>query len=200
MRNAVIDMQEYEIEFKNIVSKKEFDTLVHAFCLSDDDFIIQCNLYFDTHSFTLKEKQSALRIRNKQNKYQLTLKEPYQKGLLETHQPLTKEQVQILVQNGQLPDGKVKEKIGDLHFIFLGELNTKRAEISYKNGLLVFDHSTYLQCEDYEIEYEVSNFQKGKMIFLELLQKFQIPKRETKNKIQRFFEKKLELESAKQKE
>lgn len=197
MRNVVIDMQEYEIEFKNIVSKKEFEALIRAFSLSDDDFFIQSNLYFDTNSFTLKEKQSALRIRNKQNKYQLTLKEPYKKGLLETHQSLTKKQVQILIQKGQLPDGEIKDKIGDLHLTFLGELNTKRAEITYKNGLLVFDHSTYLQDEDYEIEYEVSNFQKGEIIFLKLLREFHIPKRETKNKIQRFFEKKLELKSTK---
>lgn len=190
-------MQEYEIEFKNLLTKAEFDQFLHHFQLTEEDFFVQQNAYFDTKQFHLKEHTCALRIRRKQNKQVLTLKEPYKEGLLETHQVLNEQEEQMIMAEGKLPEGSVKNRISPIiqqnPLVLLGKLTTKRAQIPYKEGLLVFDASTYLQCEDYEVEYEVSDFQKGEIIFLDLLSQFDIPKRTTKNKIQRFFEEKMRM-------
>lgn len=47
------------------------------------------NHYFETPNFSLKEAGSALRIRHKGETYTLTLKQPAEVGLLETHQVVT---------------------------------------------------------------------------------------------------------------
>ncbi len=72
--------QEIEIEFKNIVTKEEFDTLCKSFSI--EAFTKQVNHYFETPDFSLKEAGSALRIRHKGATYTLTLKQPAEIGLL----------------------------------------------------------------------------------------------------------------------
>ncbi|MEH7347045.1 CYTH domain-containing protein, partial [Bacillus sp. JJ1532] len=54
----------------------------------------------------------------------------------------------------------------------------------------VLDHSYYLNKEDFEIEYEVSNREKGLEVFSELLLNLDIPIRKTDNKIMRFYKEK----------
>jgi uncharacterized protein YjbK len=182
--------QEIEIEFKNLLTYKEFLTLKEAFHLNETDFAIQHNDYFDTPSFDLKAHGSALRIREKQGKLVLTLKEPGDIGLIETHQSLTKEKAREIIRSGELPPGEVHNAIQRFNisiktFNHLGRLSTHRAEIPYQNGLLVLDHSLYGHTEDYELEYEVLEPVQGKRVFLELLEKFEIPVRPTENKIRR---------------
>lgn len=72
-----------------------------------------------------------------------------------------------------------------------GSLTTHRAELEYKHGLLVFDHSLYLGKEDFEIEYEVSDWEEGKRIFDQLMQTLNIPIKSTDNKISRLYKVKI---------
>ncbi len=188
--------QEIEIEFKNLLTLEEFTRLTSYFQIEEENFITQDNHYFDTPDYGLKEKRSALRIREKSGVYTLTLKTPLKEDLLETNQPLSKNQTHSLLQEGIFPEGEVKEALNALsispislkHF---GTLSTTRAEIDYRDGLLVFDKSSYLQKEDYELEYEVKERTSGEAIFLDLLEQHQIPFRLTENKIQRFYTEKL---------
>ncbi|RBW69947.1 CYTH domain-containing protein [Bacillus taeanensis] len=186
--------QEVEIEFKNLLTKTEFNTLKKAFSLTNQSFFSQINYYFDTKSFSLAGQKSALRVRKKNNNYELTLKQPHPDGLLETNQQISKEQFQTL-KDGVFPDGEVKSillllNISPNTLIFLGDLTTNRAETRYKEGLLVLDHSFYLGKEDYELEYEVKNAAVGKDDFNRLLHIHHIPMRKTNNKIKRFFDEK----------
>ena len=94
------------------------------------------------------------------------------------------------------PKGIVQEPIEQLKIafnkiVYFGSLTTKRAEFPYKEGLLVLDHSFYLNKEDYEIEYEVEDFQSGQLVFQGLLKQYEIPIRKTQNKIARFYQQKL---------
>lgn len=73
----------------------------------------------------------------------------------------------------------------------VGSLRTDRAEIPYKNGTLVFDHSYYLGKEDFEIEYEVANWDEGNDIFRQLLMEYNIKVRPTLSKIARLYEQKM---------
>ncbi|MCY7782474.1 MULTISPECIES: CYTH domain-containing protein [unclassified Bacillus (in: firmicutes)] len=184
--------QEIEIEFKNMLTKLEFEKITAALQLTEKDFIDQKNHYFDTDGFSLKQKHAALRIRRKKGEYVLTLKEPADVGLLETHQPLS--EVSDLA-GFTVPEGPVKDQLHKLQIDtdaiqYFGSLATNRAEKVTEKGLIVLDHSRYLNQEDYEIEFEAADWHEGKQAFEELLQQFSIPRRETKNKILRFYEEK----------
>jgi uncharacterized protein YjbK len=186
--------QEIEIEFKNLLSKEEFYSLLKEFSVSENQFILQQNHYFDTASFSLKEKGAALRIRYKKQSYTLTLKQPMVEGILETHQVLTDEEANCMLNGGPLVVGDVYSIIEALgvnpsNIQFLGTLETNRAQINYHGGLLVFDHSRYLNTEDFEIEFEAKEYTKGQQDFLTLLEQHKIPVRDTENKIRRFFNK-----------
>ncbi|MGM7680877.1 CYTH domain-containing protein [Cytobacillus sp. Hm23] len=194
--------QEIEIEFKNILTKNEFNNMLNAFSINNTHFKSQINYYFDTNDFALKSKASALRIRLKENQYMLTLKQPAKVGLLETHQPLTDDQAQGVLHNDFSIQGEVLQQLKKLHvpiheIKYFGSLSTNRAEIIYEGGTLVFDHSHYLSKDDYEIEYEVKNYETGFATFQKLLSKFQIPVRKTENKIQRFYNYKVKKKDKK---
>ncbi|HEK9103528.1 CYTH domain-containing protein [Bacillus pfraonensis] len=182
--------QEIEIEFKNMVTQEEFQTLCDAFSIQS--FAQQVNHYFETPHFSLKAAGSALRIRHKSGAYTLTLKQPAEIGLLETHQSVTEEEAQQMMKTNQLIAGPVLDQLHTMQIpvstlAYMGSLTTERAEITFEGGTLVFDHSFYYNHDDYELEYEVQDEAVGKVNFLNLLNKYHIPVRHTKNKVQRFF-------------
>lgn len=187
--------QNIEIEFKNMLTKEEFNQLKSHFQVKSSDFIKQENHYFDTLDFALKEKGCALRIREKKGRFEMTLKQPHPEGLLETNQILSDEQANVLLNGGQIMDGIVKAQITTLNvntddIQYFGSLITDRVEFPYLEGLLVLDFSSYLNVQDYEVEYEVSNRDIGESTFLNLLSKLNIPIRKSKNKVRRFYEEK----------
>lgn len=184
--------KEIEIEFKNLLTKDEFNKLQNYFQISDHDFKTQINYYFETPTFSIKNYGGALRIRQKSHSFTLTLKIRQAIGHLEIHQKLAEAEAKEMLETSIIPDGEVKDtlledKISLVDLALLGELKTKRVELAYENGLLVLDHSTYLNQEDYELEYEVSDEMIGKQIFINLLRNHMIPERKTLNKIKRFF-------------
>jgi uncharacterized protein YjbK len=184
--------QSLEIEFKNLLTRLEYEKIISYFHLNESMFFQQENHYFDTKNFALKENKSALRIRKKTTHYEFTLKQPVQEGILETNQILTEPEAMAAFENNEIPDGHIANvltqmniNLRDIHFF--GTLTTKRAEWNYENGLLVLDYSSYLHKEDYELEYEVTNREIGQGTFLNLLSLLQIPVRKTENKIMRFY-------------
>ncbi|THE12013.1 CYTH domain-containing protein [Bacillus timonensis] len=190
--------QELEIEFKNLLEENEYHRLLSAFSIDDEKRVTQENFYFDTAQFSLKNLGAALRIREKNGTYTLTLKQPTRRGLLETHQVITEEEAKQMLAGGPIIDGEVSTilntlSINPMDVTFFGSLKTKRAEFEYKNGLLVLDKSYYLNKCDFEVEYEVTDEVIGKDIFEELLQQHHIPVRKTDNKIRRFYDQKKHL-------
>lgn len=185
--------QELEIEFKNLLTEKEFHRLASHFSVKEDDFITQENHYFDTPEFSLKNHGTALRIRKKNEKYTLTLKQPYNDGLLESHQSLSSQEAAGLLDGDAAITGEIAGLIQQLgidvtRLAYFGTLATKRAQLPYKDGLLVLDHSFYLNKDDYELEFEAADFHVGKQQFNDLLEQFRIPIRHTENKIRRFYQ------------
>ncbi|MCH1626234.1 CYTH domain-containing protein [Ferdinandcohnia quinoae] len=190
--------QELEIEFKNMITEVEYKQLLSIFSVLDEQFVLQENFYFDTPHFSLKQQGMALRIREKHGTYTLTLKQPVERGLLETHQLLTVEQANTLLSGGKLIPGQIADIIGKFsiqtdEIEYFGSLKTRRAEFEYKNGLLVLDESSYLNFTDYEVEYEVTDEKIGQVYFHELLQAYKIPIRKTENKIRRFYNRKRQI-------
>ena len=179
-----------EIEFKNMLSESEYEQLLNHFSISEEQIWTQKNVYFDTKAFDLKRQKAALRVRIKNNTYELTLKTQAEVGLLETNQIITKADYKTLKHDHCLVHGPVYEtlmelgiNINDLRVIT--DLTTKRAEVDYQDGLLVLDKSFYGEVIDFELEYEVKDYDKGLNIFNELLAKHNIPTRPAQNKIKR---------------
>ncbi|MGN5648017.1 CYTH domain-containing protein [Bacillus sp. Brlt_9] len=182
--------QEIEIEFKNIVTEEEFGTLCKSFSI--EVFTKQVNHYFETPNFSLKEAGSALRIRHKGETYTLTLKQPAEVGLLETHQVVTEDEAKMMMETNVIIQGAVMDQLHKLQIpvsalTYMGSLTTERAETLFEGGTLVFDHSFYYNHDDYEIEFEVQDEKTGKAAFMHLLKQYDIPIRHTNNKVKRFF-------------
>ncbi|PEJ41717.1 CYTH domain-containing protein [Bacillus wiedmannii] len=182
--------QEIEIEFKNIVTEEEFDTLCKSFSI--EVFTKQVNHYFETPGLSLKEAGSALRIRHKGETYTLTLKQPAEVGLLETHQVVTEAEARMMMETNVIISGAVMDQLHKLQIpvstlTYMGSLTTERAETLFEGGTLVFDHSFYYNHDDYEIEFEVQDEETGKAVFIHLLKQHDIPIRHTNNKVKRFF-------------
>ncbi|WP_096155120.1 MULTISPECIES: CYTH domain-containing protein [Bacillus] len=188
--------QEIEIEFKNLLNKEEYERLLHTFNLHEEAPVKQINHYLDTDDFQLKSHGCALRIREKKGAYTLTLKQPKGDGLLETHQKINTEQMTAVINGHSIPVGYISSILKDelqvngSSITYFGSLTTHRFETDYQSGLLVLDKSEYLNVVDYELEFEVSNYEIGQGQFKQLLEQQKIPTRETKNKIVRFYDKK----------
>ncbi|HDM9192115.1 TPA: CYTH domain-containing protein, partial [Listeria innocua] len=185
-------VKELEIEFRNLLTKEEYDRLIEDFRIKEDDFFEQTNFYLDTADFGLKERNSALRIRQLETQYQLTLKTPEARGLMETTQILAADQASAITDGANIPVGPVRDtlkEIGINHedLQVFGSLKTIRAEKDYKKGLLVFDKNFYGSISDFDLEYEVSDYDKGKEIFDKLLKEYQITNHPAENKVARFY-------------
>ena len=185
--------QELEIEFKNLLSEQEYLSLFTHYASAKQP-IWQANDYFDTPDFELRKKGAALRIREKKQGLVLTLKQPHENGLLETHVTLSASEAEDLFKYGLLHSDEMNQQLSSFDLQgsleHLGRLETERIETTLPEGLLVLDKSRYLGHTDYELEFEVSNFEQGQKDFERLLSEHDIPQRETKNKIVRFMERK----------
>ncbi|TGB00104.1 CYTH domain-containing protein [Sporolactobacillus shoreae] len=185
--------RELEIEFKNMLTKEEFNVLCRRFGLTDASFFKQVNDYFDTPTFGLKGKKSALRIRHVNGRHDFTLKQPHDGAVLETHQDLSDDESKNLIQYGIMPAGEVEQAIAYLgidvdQLLHIGELMTKRTEIPYKNGKLFLDQSSYLDHHDYELEYEAGDPISGGAIFQSFLLESGLSPQPSKSKIVRLYE------------
>lgn len=183
--------KELEIEFKNLLTQEEYIKLLELFGYKAEEAHTQINHYFDTADYTLRSKKSALRIREKGQQIECTLKTPAENGYYEITDKLDSQQAENIIENSSFPAPEVNHALSEMgvsseKLVKLGSLTTHRIEFPYQNGLLVLDHSVYHGTEDYELEYEVEDYQEGKQIFEALLTDTGIPFRNTDKKIARF--------------
>ncbi len=183
---------EIEIEFKNMLSKTKYDELLAAFDIREEEAVRQENHYFDTADFQLKSIESGLRIRILPNKIECTLKEKTNDYThIETTDILTEEEAKQILQGGQLTAPTVIARLQERNIAIeqlalFGTLATARVEIPYEGGLLVLDHSFYLQRDDYEVEYEATDETVGHTVFQQFLANHNIPIAHADKKIARF--------------
>lgn len=179
-----------EIEFKNMLTYEQYAALKKEY-FNDDMPFTQTNFYMDTDDFSLKRNRVALRVRDTGIKKEMTLKVPQTVGNMEYNVPLddfdfTQETYAI----SELPE-PIQQQLVQLNIhapvkVF-GALSTDRLETRYASGLLVLDKSHYLDTEDYELEYEVDDYDKGKVIFDDLLKAHKIKPTDTLTKVGRFY-------------
>ncbi|UOQ86504.1 CYTH domain-containing protein [Gracilibacillus salinarum] len=187
--------QEIEIEFKNMLTESEYEQLLNYYSAEKLSPIRQRNHYFETKDFHLKQNHAALRIREKNNTYQLTLKQPNPNGagLLETHCTITEQEADNWMDENIIPKQDITDALNQMNIDiqelkYGGMLETKRIEFTLNACTIVLDKSNYNGHTDYELELEASDETHGNQVFEKLLAAHQIPKRQTANKIERFYQ------------
>lgn len=171
-----------EIEFKTAISKEKYLELLELFELEDNVFK-QTNYYFDTTNLDLNSDYTVLRIRQKGNRYKLTLKKQAEESAFENHIILTKEQADDMILNGF----NTKDFFSTLDYKvdFKSSLDNYRASAPYEEGVVFLDKCEYDDITDFEIEYEVNEYNEGKKLFEQLLDKHNIQFIKTRRKSER---------------
>ena len=122
-------------------------------------FFEQTNYYFDNPYFELSDKHHMVRIRKKENGYELTFKMRSIDGDIEINQDLTGEEAKHYLENGSLPHGDIYDRVSSLgvnpnELKVMTDLFTRRLEIQHDDHLFVVDLNRYNGVEDYNIEVE----------------------------------------------
>ncbi|ATY56595.1 TPA: CYTH domain-containing protein [Staphylococcus argenteus] len=188
----------HEIEFKQIITASLYETLQEKY-FKNCVLFKQVNYYIDTPDFKLKQHRSALRIRVKDKQFEMTLKTPAEVGLMEYNHIISiNPEIDMIIPNDSLPNDirqiLVKQfGVNDQSLSILGALTTYRQETQYQGDLLVLDKSEYLDTTDYELEFEVKDYDQGLQKFQSLLNEWNLEHKQPLNKVQRFFKKKETL-------
>lgn len=187
-------MLQVEREFKNLLTKSQYHSLLEDFKSLLTKEITQTNSYYDWDGI-LQSHKMALRIRIVEGKTigEITLKIP--QSSLEVLEFTHEMPVEILLKYNEqkqfsLPlsikealesNGVFIEKVKQISL-----LTTHRFEGPLSNNeWLVLDESYYNGKVDYEMEMEVQNLSLGEEVFLQILQKYQIQREQAESKIKR---------------
>lgn len=167
MSNAI------EIEAKALVSQDDYRKLAKLF--PDSPRYTQTNHYIDSDERILFKEGIALRIREKNDQYELTLKTPLSQGLLEKNCVITKQQFDDFKQKGVFPKGDTSRFLTMLDIDIatlkiLTSLTTDRIDVEYKGGLLSIDRNCYSGKTDYEVEFEYNNLGGAKKVLSDLFE------------------------------
>lgn len=123
----------------------------------------------------------------------MTLKVPAKVGLTEyNHMVDIIPSIDLAISKSDLPSD-IRNILDDYgvaehELSVLGALTTYRMETQYQDDLLVLDKSEYFDKTDYELEFEVQDYEKGLEKFNHLLGQFDLKHQIPKNKVQRFFD------------
>ena len=187
-------MAHLEKEYKNLLTKEQYEALKEEFQSIFTKDITQTNQYYDCHQ-QLENNRSALRIRliDGQKTGEVTLKLPQSDfEVIEITEELPTEQLQWWVEEDifLLPTSiklALEEQGIELSNISpTATLTTHRLEGMLSPGcLLVLDESHYAGQTDYEIEMEVEDLEVGKEVFLEILNRHGITPQKPISKIRR---------------
>ena len=182
-----------EIEIKSKLTKQDYDKLVQTF--SNQKSYSQINYYFDTKDKEISERNCGLRIREKNGRFELTLKIPNSEGKLEINQQISDKIAKSMLSNNMFIDGEVKHCLESFlgiktsNISNLGLLETERIDLTYKTGLISIDKSTYNNITEYEIEIEDESEEKAEKHLKEFLSGFEIEyKKSPDTKLKRFLD------------
>lgn len=182
-------MREREIEFKNLLSEIEYQYIFKQYELDKVETINNYNYYYD-YNDQLKHANAVLRIRQTNKKCELTLKAIKNNYNLEINIPINREKIPKEINFSSLhkdiQDELLKIGVTSTNFELFQKTETLRKEKTIDLGLLVLDKTTFINnITDYELEFEVKNYEKGKIEFNNILKNLNIKKRKALPKIAR---------------
>lgn len=184
--------EEVEIEYKNTLSPTEYQTLINEFEDCEQRIKHLHNMYYDTADRQLKARGMGLRIRQADNYQHLTLKvRQADQEMWEYTEILSVEEVTAsLAQGRPVIKESLKQVLNQAGITWqslemIGHFQTLRRELPYQGQLLVLDACQFDHYQDYELEMEVNNSQKGWQIFQNFLEERQIERRPAAVKVAR---------------
>lgn len=187
-------MTEIEKEFKNLITKENYEEILKDYQKILTTSITQTNSYYDYQGI-LKSHHIALRIRTieGQSTGEITLKIPQDTyEVLEITETLP---IDILQSFNAQKEFTLPEKI--YKALVSQEINLKNVQQTAlltthrrqgtlsANELLVLDESHYNGRCDYEIEMEVTDLQQGEQVFNQFLHQYGIKRQQADSKIKR---------------
>ena len=189
-----MNMPEIEKEFKNLLSKEQYDALVNDYKEVFTKDVTQTNSYYDYEGF-LQEHKMALRIRIAEGKEtgEITLKIPQSSlEVLEYTEVLPVDILNAYNHDKQFTLPTSLQEALENKGVTLQTVNqtalltTHRLEGALsENEWLVLDESHYNGKVDYETEMEVRSLELGEPVFLGILEKYKIERRQAESKIKR---------------
>ncbi len=168
MSNAI------EIEAKAMIGKADYERLRGLY--SSYPSYSQTNYYIDDDDFLLRREGFALRVREREGLYEMTLKTPLSQGLLEKNCAWSKATFDSFAKEGKFPDGDIKRFLTmlDIDVSTLKiktSLSTCRVDVPYLNGKLSIDENEYSGKKDYEVELEFNNMRDAEANLKDLLER-----------------------------
>ena len=193
--------QNFEIEFKNLLTKTEYLKLLakefpNASDKNNNQAIHQSNYYFDTKNQELKKQHSALRIRVTDSYNEMTFKVPYQGFLMENNLHLSDNEASKIINNKQIvlsslssPDNNfsfLDKELKDSTFYLFNLFQTQRFEKKIGKHLIVLDKTTFQNGNiHYELEVESKDADEGRKFFESILKMYGVPMKKASPKIKR---------------
>ena len=97
-----------------------------------------------------------------------------------------------MVENGIIHNEKIAGEVNDIikgqKILNFMNLATYRISIPYKKGKLSLDRCEYVNTVDYELEYEVSNRNTGKLEFVQIIKDYNIAYKKSQVKLKRAYD------------
>lgn len=166
-----------EIEFKALLPEAVYTAIQKDYFGQLQPFF-QTNHYFIDQSGILRSHGYSLRVRELNDRRELTLKKPDGFAKIEMNETLNETQYQDLLAGRSFPSQILDELLliglTPQALICYTHLSTWRYEKHYKGGVLCLDKSQYSGITDYEVEYEARSEAEGRIIFCDLLKAYQI--------------------------
>ena len=187
-------MPEIEKEFKNLLTKAQYESIADDYQSVFTKDVTQTNSYYDYEGL-LQQHKMALRIRIVEGKEtgEITLKIPQSSlELLEYTEVLPVDILNAYNHDKQFALPTSLQETLENKGITLQTVNqtalltTHRLEGALsENEWLVLDESHYNGKVDYEMEMEVRSLELGEPVFLGILEKYKIERRQAESKIKR---------------
>ncbi|HKM11432.1 MAG: CYTH domain-containing protein [Bacilli bacterium] len=177
-----------EIEVKVLLSLADFEKVKKVMKADEYPLIKQTNHYIDTNRSQLRKYGMALRVREIDKEYTLTLKSPLAEGLLEKNQNLSGAEFEALKMSSIFPEGDIKIFLIGLgvqvaKLQVLTSLTTHRISRPYQDCLFSMDENYFDHQVDYELEMEGTSVANAEIQMQEICKKAHVPFiRNTKSK------------------
>ena len=186
-------MREIEIEFKNLLTKGQYETLYKKYSLNNSEEIINKNFYYDDADESFKKIGAALRIRYTNKKTEMTLKIKGKTQNIEINVPLDerypKEPTVLPILPNEIISELERINVKIKTPMLIQKIETLRHEVTLEEGLLVLDKTIFINdIVDYELEFETKDYETGLAAFEKLLEENNIDKNPAKPKIARAVE------------
>lgn len=176
---------EKEFEAKSLIKSSNSENVY----LKLQPYFVKCieqsNIYFDTEDDFYKKNNAALRLRKKNDYYELTLKVKKIDHNQETNIKISKIEYEEILSTKQFNyDLPLKHNIDSK--LNLSTIFTIRNVYNYNNIIIEFDKSYFNDYFDFEIEIEANNSEIANQNLNEVLNFLEISKIKSESKISRF--------------